>query len=124
MKQYWPDPKPERITYEQWNSQFKMMPESQKKVFCYLEGTSKETQYLEEPRCFAEDQGDLRLKSLRYDNSLASIRLWSFLLSEEERLHKARLAGKKIIGTLKDLGTMPVLTYSSPDTVAFYPDGA
>ncbi|MBP6928886.1 MAG: 2-hydroxyacyl-CoA dehydratase [Caldisericia bacterium] len=124
MRQYWPDPKPERITYDQWNSQFRMMPESQKKAFCYLEGTSKETQYLEEPRCFAEDQGDLRLKSLKYDNSLASIRLWSFLLSEEERLHKARLAGKKIIGTLKDLGTMPVLTYSSPDTIAFYPDGA
>ncbi len=68
--------------------------------------------------------GDLRLPKLRYDNSPAALRLWNFLLTEEERLHQARAAGKKIVGTMKDLGTVPVMAYSLPGAVAFYPDGA
>src|SRR3972149_4470369 len=70
------------------------------------------------------DDGDLRLVKLRMDNSAAALRLWNFLLSEEDRLHQARAEGKKIIGTMKDLGTVPVMAYSLDDVVAFYPDGA
>jgi len=70
------------------------------------------------------DEGDHRLPKLRYDNSAASLGLWNFLLSEEGRLHQARADGKKIIGTMKDLGTVPVMAYSLDDVVAFYPDGA
>ena len=70
------------------------------------------------------DEGDHRLPKLRYDNSAASLGLWNFLLSEEDRLHQARADGKKIIGTMKDLGTVPVMAYSLDDVVAFYPDGA
>jgi len=68
--------------------------------------------------------GDRRLLRLRYDDSPAALRLWSFLLTEEERLHEARAAGKKIVGTMKDLGTVPVMAYALPNLVAFYPDGA
>jgi len=120
----WQDPKPGKITYNQWNDAFKLIPQSIRDSFFYLEGTKHATSYLNDPRCFAEMGGDSRLHSIEYDNSLASIRLWSFLLSEETRLFRAKDAGKKIIGTLKDLGTVPVLAYSSPDVVAFYPDGA
>jgi hypothetical protein len=67
---------------------------------------------------------NLRLPELRYDNSVAALRLWNFLLTEEERLHRARKRGKKIVGTMKDLGTVPVMAYSLPNVVAFYPDGA
>ena len=70
------------------------------------------------------DDGDLRLLKLRMDNSAASLRLWNFLLTEEDRLHRARAEGKKIVGTIKDLGTVPVMAYSLTDVVAFYPDGA
>jgi len=70
------------------------------------------------------DDGDLRLLKLRMDNSAASLRLWNFLLTEEERLHQARAEGTKIVGTMKDLGTVPVIAYSFDDMVAFYPDGA
>jgi len=70
------------------------------------------------------EDGDHRLIKLRFDNSAASYRLWNFLLTEEERLHQARKDGKYIIGTMKDLGTIPVMAYSIPDTIAFYPDGA
>ncbi|MCP4257461.1 MAG: 2-hydroxyacyl-CoA dehydratase [Planctomycetes bacterium] len=70
------------------------------------------------------DDGDQRLLKLRYDNSAASLRLWNFLLTEEDRLRDARSKGKKLIGTMKDLGTVPVMAYSFDNLVAFYPDGA
>ena len=68
--------------------------------------------------------GNSRLLKLRMDNSPAALRLWNFLLSEEQRLHQARKDGKRLVGTMKDLGTVPVMAYSLDDTVAFYADGA
>jgi hypothetical protein len=69
-------------------------------------------------------EGDLRLRQLRFDNSPAALRLWNFLLTENERLQQARAAGEKIVGTMKDLGTVPVMAYALPGLRAFYPDGA
>ncbi len=68
--------------------------------------------------------GDTRLLKLRYDNSPAALRLWNFLLTEEDRLRAARADGRKLVGTMKDLGTVPVMAYSLDNLVAFYPDGA
>lgn len=70
------------------------------------------------------DDGDLRLLRLRMDDSAAALRLWNFLLSEEDRLHQARSQGKKTVGAMKDLGTVPVMAYAMDNVVAFYPDGA
>lgn len=70
------------------------------------------------------EEGDLRLRTLSFDNSRAALRLWNFLLTEEDRLREARTAGKKLVGTMKDLGTVPVMAYALPNVVAFYPDGA
>jgi hypothetical protein len=69
-------------------------------------------------------EGDLRLRQLRFDNSPAALRLWNFLLSENQRLTEARAAGERIVGTMKDLGTVPVMVYALPGLRAFYPDGA
>ena len=69
-------------------------------------------------------ESDLRLRHLRFDNSAASLRLWNFLLTENERLAQARAQGNKIVGTMKDLGTVPVMAYSLAGVRAFYPDGA
>jgi hypothetical protein len=68
--------------------------------------------------------GDYRLNDLLYDNSPAALDLWNFLLSEEDRLRQAREAGHKLVGTMKDLGTVPVMAYALPNVTAFYPDGA
>jgi benzoyl-CoA reductase/2-hydroxyglutaryl-CoA dehydratase subunit BcrC/BadD/HgdB len=68
--------------------------------------------------------GDTRLLKLRFDNSPAALRLWNFLLTEEDRLRAARDSGKKLVGAMKDLGTVPVMAYSLDNLVAFYPDGA
>jgi len=69
-------------------------------------------------------EGDRRLLALRMDGSAAALRLWNFLLTEEDRLHRAQAEGKKIVGAMKDLGTVPVMAFSLPSVVAFYPDGA
>ena len=68
--------------------------------------------------------GDRRLLKLRLDNSAAALRLWNFLLSEEDRLRRSVAEGKRLVGTMKDLGTVPVMAYSLDNLVAFYPDGA
>ncbi|MBF0594549.1 MAG: 2-hydroxyacyl-CoA dehydratase [Candidatus Omnitrophica bacterium] len=68
--------------------------------------------------------GNTRLKHLLFDNSFAALNLWNFLLTEEDRLYRARYEGKILVGTMKDLGTVPVIAYAFPDVVAFYPDGA
>jgi benzoyl-CoA reductase/2-hydroxyglutaryl-CoA dehydratase subunit BcrC/BadD/HgdB len=70
------------------------------------------------------DDGDMRLLKLQIDNSAAALRLWNFLLSEEDRLHKSAAQGKKLVGAMKDLGTVPVMAYSLKNLVSFYPDGA
>ncbi len=69
-------------------------------------------------------EGDRRLANLLFDDSPASLRLWNFLLTENSRLAQARAAGEKLIGAMKDLGTVPVMAYSLPGLRAFYPDGA
>jgi len=68
--------------------------------------------------------GDDRLAQLCYDNSPAALRLWNFLLTEGDRLRQARASGDLIVGTMKDLGTVPVMVYAMDHAVAFYPDGA
>jgi hypothetical protein len=68
--------------------------------------------------------GDLGLRRLHFDDSPAALRLWNFLLTENERLEQGRSRGDRLVGAMKDLGTVPVMAYSLPGIRAFYPDGA
>ena len=105
--------KPEQISLDEWDRRY---AELQAAGFRESRYGGKLSQHLAD--------GDLRLKDLLFDNSPAALRLWNFLLTENERLHEARRQGAKIVGTMKDLGTVPVLVYSAPGMIAFYPDGA
>ena len=104
---------PERITLDQWDRRYGKLRSAGLSQPDYGGPLSRHV-----------EDGDQRLVKLMYDNSPAALRLWNFLLTEEDRLHEARAAGKKIIGTMKDLGTVPVMAYSLNNVVAFYPDGA
>jgi benzoyl-CoA reductase/2-hydroxyglutaryl-CoA dehydratase subunit BcrC/BadD/HgdB len=104
---------PGRITLEEWDLQYEKLQAAGTVQPAYGGPLSRHLR-----------DGDQRLLKLRYDNSAAALRLWNFLLTEEDRLREARAAGKKIVGTMKDLGTVPVMAYSFRDVVAFYPDGA
>jgi benzoyl-CoA reductase/2-hydroxyglutaryl-CoA dehydratase subunit BcrC/BadD/HgdB len=103
----------QRITLDQWDQRYAEL----------RAGGLREPSYGGPLRRHLQD-GDVRLLKLRMDNSAAALRLWNFLLSEEDRLHQARAQGKTIIGTMKDLGTVPVMADSLDNAVAFYPDGA
>ncbi len=105
--------KPGRITLEEWDLRYEQLQRAGVRQPDYGGPLSRHVV-----------DGDQRLLKLRYDNSAAALRLWNFLLTEEDRLHNARAKGKKLIGTMKDLGTVPVMAYSFDNVVAFYPDGA
>ena len=89
---------PQQITVEQWDTRWAQLSPNDPALPEYCGPLSRHVA-----------DGDQRLLALVFDNAPACLRLWSFLLTEEERLHQARAEGKKIIGTMKDLGTVPVM---------------
>jgi benzoyl-CoA reductase/2-hydroxyglutaryl-CoA dehydratase subunit BcrC/BadD/HgdB len=105
--------RPEQITLEQWDERYEYL----KKLGL------QEPNYGGRLSRHVED-GYQRLIKLKYDNSPAALQLWNFMLTEEDRLEQARAQGKKLIGTMKDLGTVPVMAYSFDNVTTFYPDGA
>jgi benzoyl-CoA reductase/2-hydroxyglutaryl-CoA dehydratase subunit BcrC/BadD/HgdB len=105
--------RPEQITCDQWDRRFAELSSAGTQWPWYCDSFSHHIR-----------EGDTRLRSLVYDNAPAAFRLWQFLLSEEQRLHQAKTNGALIVGTMKDLGTIPVMAYALDHTVAFYPDGA
>jgi benzoyl-CoA reductase/2-hydroxyglutaryl-CoA dehydratase subunit BcrC/BadD/HgdB len=104
--------KPARITLEQWDLRYKDLKQRKLKEPFYGGTLSRRIK-----------QGDYRLTKLKFDNSSAALRLWNFLLTENDRLHKAKTDGKRVVGTMKDLGTIPVMAYALDNVIAFYPDG-
>lgn len=104
---------PKQISLEQWYEQYKHLQKAGLHEPSYGGRLSRHV-----------EDGDTRLLKLKYDNSAAALRLWNFLLTEEDRLKISRDNGKKLIGTMKDLGTIPVMVYSFENMIAFYPDGA
>jgi benzoyl-CoA reductase/2-hydroxyglutaryl-CoA dehydratase subunit BcrC/BadD/HgdB len=104
---------PKQITLDQWDERYRQI----------LQDGLVEPSYGGPLRRHLTD-GDARLARLLYDNSPAALRLWNFLLTEEDRLRAAQAGGAKIVGAMKDLGTVPVMAYSLDNVVAFYPDGA
>ncbi len=105
--------KPQQITLEQWDRRYAELAAAGMREAAYGGPLRRHV-----------DDGDYRLLTLTFDNSPASLRLWNFLLTEDTRLAAARKQGKTIVAAMKDLGTVPVMAYSLPNAIAFYPDGA
>jgi len=103
-----------KLTLEEWDGRYEEL----------VRAGLRETDYGGPLRRHVLLEGDLRLRNLRFDNSAAALRLWNLLLTEDQRLSAARARGEKIVGTMKDLGTVPVMAYALPGLRAFYPDGA
>ena len=104
---------PRRITLDQWEVRYEALHAAGLKEAWYGGPLGRHVR-----------EGDTRLLRLRMDDSAAALRLWNFLLTEEDRLHRARADGRRIVGTMKDLGTVPVMAFALDNLVAFYPDGA
>ncbi|MCF7708753.1 MAG: 2-hydroxyacyl-CoA dehydratase family protein [Verrucomicrobia bacterium] len=105
--------KPAQITLWEWDARY-----------WRLEDQGLEERFFGGPLHRHVQSGDTRLAHLKFDNSPAALALWNLLLSENDRLARYRRHGMKIVGTMKDLGTVPVMALSFENLVAFYPDGA
>lgn len=105
--------RPQRITLDEWDRRYAELKAAGLREPFY--GGSPRRRY---------DEGNLCLAKLRLDNSPAALRLWNLLLSEEERLRRARAEGKRLVGAMKDLGTVPVMACALDELTAFYLDGA
>ena len=118
----WADPKPARVTFDEWQGLFEQVPEALIEQYHYFPpGREAFSKYLFPPQTFAV-YGMRHLRRLKYDNSLASLRMWGFVQNETERLFRARQTGRRVIAAMGDLGAVPVIVNSFPDCVAFYPD--
>jgi len=104
---------PEKISLAQWDERYHALIAAQVDLPGYCGPLGRH----------AAD-GNRRLQHLRYDNAVAALRLWNFLLTEEQRLAQARARGETLVGAMKDLGTVPVMVYALEGCRAFYPDGA
>ena len=105
--------RPAQITLEQWEARYESLRQAGTSWPDYCGPLSRHLR-----------EGDLRLTSLAFDNSPAAFRLWNFLLTEEDRLRRAKAGGSFLVGAMKDLGTVPVMAYCLDNLIAFYPDGA
>jgi hypothetical protein len=105
---------PRKLTLDEWDARYAALRQAR----------FREPWYGGPLRRHVTQEGDLRLRHLRFDNSAASLRLWNFLLTENERLRQARAGRTKLVGAMKDLGTVPVMACSLTNVRAFYPDGA
>jgi len=117
----WTDPKPARVTFDQWLELFDAVPDELIERYHYYGNGEAWSKYLFPPQTFAI-YGMRHLRRLKYDNSLAALRMWGFVQNETERLFRARQIGRRVIATMGDLGAVPVIVNSFPDCVAFYPD--
>lgn len=126
------DPTPGRITFDEWDDLFQQIPDELIEQFHYFAPNQEAwSKYLFPPQVFAI-YGARHLRRLKFDNSLAALRLWGFVQNEIERLFRARQVGKKVVAVMGDLGPLAVIVNSvaaragsSKDgggCVAFYPD--
>jgi benzoyl-CoA reductase/2-hydroxyglutaryl-CoA dehydratase subunit BcrC/BadD/HgdB len=105
---------PRKISLQEWDARYA----------CLVKGGLGEPGYGGALSRHVRCRHDLRLEHLRFDNSAAALRLWNLLLTEEDRLRAHRAQGRKLVGAMKDLGTIPVMACCLPNLIAFYPDAA
>ncbi|MHC4663826.1 MAG: 2-hydroxyacyl-CoA dehydratase, partial [Planctomycetota bacterium] len=111
-----------KITGAEWEARMSGIPEEYRakcKVMRSL--VPGGVDYLFSPHEYS-CRGDTLLRRLKFDNSLAALRLWAFIFSEKDRLFLAKEKDWKIIAAMKDLGHVPVLSYALPESLTFYAD--
>ena len=117
------DPSPRRIAFSEWSEQFRQVPDELIQRFRYFadSGNQPWATYLFPPLTFAL-YGSRHLKRLKFDNSLAALRMWGFVMNETERLFRARQIGRRVVATMGDLGVTPPLVLGAGNALPFYPD--
>ena len=111
-----------RISAMEWEQRMAQVPESYRAECTFLRSLIPGgVRYLFSPYEYS-CRGDILLRRLKFDSSLAALRLWAFIFSEKDRLFLAKEEGWKIFAAMKDLGPVPVLAYAVPESLTFYAD--
>jgi len=111
-----------KITVMEWEERMPDVPEAYRAKCTFLRTlVPGGVRYLFSPYEYS-CRGDTLLRRLKFDSSLAALRLWAFIFSEKERLFLAKEKGWKIFAAMKDLGPVPVLGYAVPEALTFYAD--
>lgn len=105
-----------------WEERMPLVPESYREQCSFLRSlVPGGVRYLFSPYEYS-CRGDTLLRRLKFDSSLAALRLWAFIFSEKDRLFLAKSKGWKVFAAMKDLGPVPVLAYAVPGSLTFYAD--
>ncbi|NQU02889.1 MAG: 2-hydroxyacyl-CoA dehydratase [Syntrophaceae bacterium] len=113
----WEDPPPKRATLKELHGIFKRIPKELLHDYRYFRGDgdfpymSSLAMYL---GCGMKTMGDLK-----FDNSLAALRLWNFMMYERERQFKARQRGRKIFATIQDFGALAPIIMAGRNTLIY-----
>lgn len=111
-----------KISVMEWEERMPQVPESYRAGCTFLRDlVPGGVRYLFSPYEYS-CKGDTLLRRLKFDSSLASLRLWAFIFSEKDRLFLAKEKGWKVFAAMKDLGPVPVLAYAVPRSLTFYAD--
>ena len=112
-----------QIDFREWHELFKEVPDEEVEDTRYFRHLPEAewSQYLFPPSTH-NVYGNRLLGKLKFDNSQASLRMWGYVLSEGERIYRARQAGMKVAAAMGDLGAVPPLIYSFGKVTVFYPD--
>lgn len=111
-----------KITVMEWEERMPHMPEAYRDECTFLRSlVPGGVRYLFSPYEYS-CRGDALLRRLKFDSSLAALRLWAFIFSEKDRLFLAKEKGWKIFAAMKDLGPVAVLGYAVPEALTFYAD--
>jgi benzoyl-CoA reductase/2-hydroxyglutaryl-CoA dehydratase subunit BcrC/BadD/HgdB len=111
-----------RIGVMEWEERMPQVPEEYRARCTFLRSlVPGGVRYLFSPYEYS-CRGDTLLRRLKFDSSLAALRLWAFIFSEKDRLFLAKEKGWKVFAAMKDLGPVPVLAYAVPRSLTFYAD--
>jgi benzoyl-CoA reductase/2-hydroxyglutaryl-CoA dehydratase subunit BcrC/BadD/HgdB len=114
--------RPERLGVMDWEELMPEVPEQYSEQCTFLRSmVPGGVRYLFSPYEYS-CRGDTLLRRLKFDSSLAALRLWAFIFSEKDRLFLAKEKGWKVFAAMKDLGPVPVLAYAVPESLTFYAD--
>jgi hypothetical protein len=113
---------PARVGSGDWEQAIKFIPQEYSDRCTFLRTlVPGGVRYLYSPEEYS-CRGDTLLRRIKFDSGLASLRLWAFLFSEKDRLFLAKEKGWNIFAAMKDLGQVPIIAYSVPDSLTFYAD--
>lgn len=92
------DPPAKSIGIEEWHELFKKIPDEILKEYRYFRNDGYFPYIF--PPTLMPIYGARNMRNVKFDNSLASLRLWSFVMSTRARCFRAKHLGKKVFTSI------------------------